>query len=65
MYAAGFKQRVVWVPREDPDVPARMSRDTFMRRLDKIMADWSKAKQAQTFVDVLTIIEAIKEAERK
>ena len=65
MYAAGFKQRVVWVPREDSDPPSRMSRDTFMRRLDKLVADWSNAKRAKTFVDVLTIIEAIKEAERK
>ena len=64
IYAAGFKQKVVWVPRENGGKERKIDRGAFIRKLEELTADWSAAKLSKLFGDLLKIVKAkAKEAE--
>ena len=66
MYAAGFKQKMVWVPRDNDEKESTLDRGAFIRKLDELTADWSAAKLSKLFGDLLKIVKAkAKEAEEK
>ena len=66
MYAAGYKQMRIWVPRESEEETANMERKMFLVRLEALTAGWSKAKMAKFFSEELKLIkERIKEDEQK
>jgi DNA transposition AAA+ family ATPase len=67
MYAAGYKQKQVWVLREDP-APcggAVTDRNGFIRKLDELTAGWDKAKQSKLFEKLVKTIELEKGADMK
>ena len=60
MYAAGFKQTQIWI-RQNPKRHAKMDRDTFIAKLDKLTEDWSETGLSQLFSLFIKIAEAKKE----
>ena len=56
MYAAGYKQIQVWVPRNSEGKSVKMERRAFVAKLDELTTGWSKAKLSRFFADVLKII---------
>ena len=57
MYAAGYKQMRIWVPRESEGKVVNMERKMFMVRLEALTAGWSKTDLSKFFFDVLKLIE--------
>jgi hypothetical protein len=62
MYAAGYKQKIVWVPRK-PD--GRMSRSRFMKRFEELTEGWSGIRLSELFSAILSMIEPKKEARNR
>jgi hypothetical protein len=62
MYAAGYKQKQVWVPREDtgPDGGETMDRNGFIRKLDELTAGWSGAKLSELYKELVLRAESKK-----
>ena len=65
MYNAGYKQKIVWIPRETEGKKAKMERKTFMLRLETLTAGWTKAKLNKFLGEVLKIIKIKIEEEKK
>ena len=66
MYADGYRQMQIWVPRESEGKTAKLERKMFMKRLEALTAGWSKAKLSRFFSDVLKIVKTkIKEDEKE
>ena len=66
MYAAGYKQMRIWVPRESEGKPAKLERKMFMAHLEALTAGWSTAKLSKLFSGILkTVKEKIKEDEKQ
>ena len=66
MYAAGYKQMRIWVPRESEGKTAKLERKMFMKRLEALTAGWSKTKLSRCVSEVLKIIKTkIKEEDEK
>ena len=66
MYAAGYKQMRVWVPRESEGKTVKLERKMFLSRLEALTAGWSKTRLNRFFRDALKIMtEKIKEEERQ
>ena len=65
MYAAGFKQKVIWIKREDDPAPAPAADLKFFlpafRRAVKLIP---KEKRPKLFRDILSIVEAQSEGEK-
>jgi hypothetical protein len=61
LYAAGYKQKVVWVAR-DPEQGKHLTRSAFLRRFDKLTAGWSSSSLSELFNVILGITGARKEA---
>ena len=66
MYAAGFKQMRVWVPRESEGKAAKIERKMFMAQLEALTAGWSEQKLSDFFYETLTLIKTkVKEEQQK
>jgi hypothetical protein len=67
MYAAGYKQKQVWVLRDDPGPESRgaMDRNGFIRKVDELTAGWGKAKLSKLFRKLVETIKAEKGADAK
>jgi hypothetical protein len=64
MYAAGYKQMRIWVPRDSEGNPVKLERQAFIRKLDELTAGWSKARLSRFFAEALKIIKrTIKEGQ--
>jgi hypothetical protein len=55
MYAAGYKQKMVWVSREPGE---KTSRAKFLKRFDELTEGWSSARLSEVFNIILAIVEA-------
>jgi hypothetical protein len=62
MYAAGYKQKMVWVPRGPGE---KTSRAKFLKRLDELTKGWNSATLSELFTVFLAVIEPKKEDLRK
>jgi hypothetical protein len=56
MYAAGYKQKQVWVLRDPGKRPAKTGRLDFIRKLDELTADWSPAKLSRVFGEIISLL---------
>ena len=56
MYAAGYKQKRIWVPRESEETPVKLERKAFILKLDELTAGWGKARLSKFLAEVLKII---------
>jgi hypothetical protein len=65
MQAAGYERLTVWVSRSGAEDTKRITREIFLRKLEKMTAEWSKEKRSKVFGELLSIVESKKEAERK
>jgi len=61
MYAAGYKQMRVWVPRDSEGQAVKLTRQMFSAHLEALTAGWSKAKLSKLFSGILKFI---KESEK-
>ena len=57
MYAAGYKQKQIWVPRQLGEKNGKITRNDFIRKLDELTADLSNKKQSDLFKELIRIIE--------
>ena len=65
MYAAGYKQVRLWVPRNSEGKEVKLERQAFLNKLEELTAGWSKTKLSRFFAGVLKIIaKKIKEDEQ-
>jgi hypothetical protein len=60
MYAAGFKQTRVWVPRETKEKATKMGRQAFLKKLDQLTSGWTKNRLSNLFNVLVPIIQAYK-----
>ena len=66
MYAAGYKQMRIWVPRESEGKTAKMQRKMFLVQLEALTAGWSEGRLSDFFSGVLkTVKKQIKTNEPK
>jgi hypothetical protein len=67
MYAAGYKQKQIWVLREEPgpESSGAMDRNGFIRKMDELTAGWGKAKLSKLFRKLAETIEAEQGADVK
>ena len=65
MYAAGYKQKIVWVPRETEGRKVSFERKTFLLRLEAITVGLSKTKLNKLFGEVLKIVKTKVKEEKK
>jgi hypothetical protein len=56
MYAAGYKQIRLWVPRKSESKTIKMDRKSFILKLEELTAGWSRTKLSNTFTELLNII---------
>jgi hypothetical protein len=61
MYAAGYKQRIVWVPRKSKE---SISRSKFLKRFGELTAGWSSTRMSDLYATILGMIER-RERKRK
>ena len=64
MYEAGYKQKIIWVPRETEGKKAKLERNAFILRLEALTAGWTKTKLNKFFSEVLKIIKTKIEEEK-
>jgi hypothetical protein len=57
MYAAGYKQKIVWVVRAS-EKQKPLNRPAFLRRFDKLTAGWSSGSLSELFTTILSMIES-------
>jgi hypothetical protein len=62
MYAAGYKQKVVWVAREKQE---HLTRAVFLRRLDRLTAGWSSGSLSELFNTVISMVEVKRRAPKE
>jgi hypothetical protein len=55
MYAAGYKQRTVWIPR-DPEKREHITRTIFLKRFDELTKGWSGKKLSAAFNTILGMV---------
>jgi len=66
MYAAGFKQMRIWVPRESEGKSAKADRKMFMAQIEALTAGWNERKLSGLFSQTLMFINAkIKEEQQQ
>jgi len=56
MYAAGYKQIRLWVPRGSEGKAVKMDRQAFIHKLNELTAGWSRTKLSKIFKELLLII---------
>jgi hypothetical protein len=57
MYAAGYKQKQVWVPREPGAKGGKITRNGFIRKLDELTAGLNKRELSGLFAGLIKITE--------
>jgi hypothetical protein len=57
MYSAGFKQRVVWVKRDEDDTAAITDLKSFLSEFRQMVKVIPKEKRSRLFRDILAITE--------
>jgi hypothetical protein len=57
MYAAGYKQVMVWAARNPDDKAAKINRGVFIKRLDKMTGKWNAARLSKLYTLILNLIE--------
>lgn len=62
MYAAGYKQRTVWILR-DPKKREHITRSAFLKRFDELTKGWGGKKLSASFSTILSMIG--REAQRR
>jgi hypothetical protein len=66
MYAAGYKQIRLWVPRDSEGKDVKTDRRAFIARLDELTAGWSRTRLARLFNELLAVIKTkTKEVQRR
>jgi hypothetical protein len=63
MYAAGYKQKTVWVLRY-PEEGKKLTRAVFLRRFDKLTAGWSAGSLSELFHAILNMVKGAKEVRK-
>jgi len=64
MYAAGYKQKNIWVPVNSEKEDANMEREAFTLRVTALTAGWPKRKISKLLKEVLEVMKLkIKEGE--
>jgi hypothetical protein len=59
LYAAGYKQKQIWVPREpESKKPVKMTRIIFIKKLAELTAGMDKAKLSGLLAELTEIIRA-------
>ena len=56
MRLAGYRQVIVWVPKDSEGKAAKMERALFAKRIESLTVGWSKAKLNRLFKDVIKYI---------
>jgi hypothetical protein len=56
MYAAGYKQAIVWVARDPEEGDERISRSIFLKRLDKLTEGWNVEILSKLYGFILSIV---------
>lgn len=56
MNDAGYKQKIIWVPKDSEKEAAKLERKIFLNRIEALTAGWTKAKMSKLFKEVLVII---------
>ncbi|MDR1390719.1 MAG: antitoxin MazE family protein [Treponema sp.] len=56
MYAAGYKQIRLWVPRNAEEKPVKMERLAFIKLLDELTLGWNKTKLRRFLADLAKIL---------
>jgi hypothetical protein len=64
LYAAGYKQKIIWVAR-DPEKSEYLTRSAFLRRFDKLTSGWSSGSLSELFNTILSMVEVKKEVRKK
>jgi hypothetical protein len=57
MYSAGFKQRVVWIKRDDDDAATTTDMKSFLSAFRQMVKVIPKEKRSRLFRDILSITE--------
>jgi hypothetical protein len=57
MYDAGFKQRVIWVKRDEADTPSVLNLDSFLKAFRRLVRNIPKEKRQRLFKDILSMAE--------
>jgi hypothetical protein len=66
MYAAGFRQKQIWVPVKKEALTAKMLRKAFSEKLWELTAGWTRVRLSELFNVLLKVIEKhAKEGKRK
>jgi hypothetical protein len=67
MYEAGYKQKQVWVPRdEEESKKIKMSWKAFIRKLEELTAGWSQTRLSGLFERLLKAVKSeAREGEEK
>lgn len=65
LYAAGYKQTRIWVPREGEGKAVKITRLRFVKAMDALTAGWSNAKLSRLFSNFLKIIEKENQEKKK
>jgi hypothetical protein len=66
MYDAGFKQKVVWIPRKSEKASVKMLRKAFTGKLEELTASWPRAKLTRLFNELKKTVEKYaKEGKKK
>jgi len=56
LYEAGYKQMLIWVPRESEGKNIKMDRKMFLKRIEAMTAGWSRTKLSRLLRDALQYI---------
>ncbi|GMO15302.1 MAG: hypothetical protein Pg6A_01360 [Termitinemataceae bacterium] len=56
MYAAGYKQARIWVPRKSEGRAVKMTRKTFISNMDALTAGWSNARLSKIYNEFIKVI---------
>ena len=53
LYSAGYKQVIIWVPKDSEGKAVKMERKMFLKRIESLTIGWSRAKLNRLFKDVI------------
>ena len=56
MRQAGYKQVLIWVPKNSEGKSIKLERNMFLKRIEELTVGWSKTKLSRLFKDVLNYI---------
>ncbi|MDR2490754.1 MAG: hypothetical protein LBD20_05065 [Spirochaetaceae bacterium] len=65
MYAKGYKQKRIWVPRESDGKAEHMKREAFLLQLEELTAGWSERRLSALFKKLLEYVEMTEAMKKK